>query len=116
LLDFVMSAVLSLREWIEFRLRDNYFLVRPAHGDELADKWHLQLALRFSRLFRVRMFGKPMRKGVKQTEVLVHVLVFDECSAHDDLRNQIQRDDVGSSHRYGYQLRDNQTQRHTTNS
>ena len=60
------------------------------------------------------MFGKPMRKGVKQTEVLVHVLVFDECSAHDDLRNQNQRDDVGRSLRVGYQRRDNQTQRHAT--
>src|SRR6516225_12415367 len=103
-----MGVVLPPCEWIEFRLRDNHFLVRPAHADELADKWHLKLTLRFSRLFRVRMFGKPMRKGVKQTEVPVHVLVLDERAAHDDLRNQNQRDDIGRSLRVGYQRGDDQ--------
>src|SRR4029453_6661570 len=50
LLNFVMSTVLALRKGIELGLGDNHFFVRPAHGDELTDKWHLQLALRLSRL------------------------------------------------------------------
>src|SRR4029450_6401443 len=74
LLNFVMSAVLAFRKRIELGLGNDHFFVRPTHGNELADKWHLQLALRFSRLFRVWMFGKPMGKGIKQTEVPVHVL------------------------------------------
>src|SRR5206468_6963411 len=46
LLNFVISAILPPRERVEFGLSNNHLFVRPAHGDELADKWHLQLALR----------------------------------------------------------------------
>src|SRR4030095_5103145 len=112
LLNFVMSAVLALGKRIELGLGDDHFFVRPAHGDELADKWHLQFALRFSRLFRVRMFGKPVRKGINQAEVPVHVLVFDERATHNDLWNQNQRDDIGRCFRVGHQRRDNETQRY----
>src|ERR1700745_3526637 len=52
-----------------------------------------------------------MRKGIKQTEVPVHVLVFDERAAHDDLWNQNQRDYIGRGVRVGKERRENETQR-----
>ena len=49
---------------------------------------------------------------MKQSEVPIHVLVFDQCAAHDDLRNQNERHDVGRRLRVGHQRRDEQTQRY----
>jgi hypothetical protein len=60
LLNFIISPILPPRERIEFGLGDNHLFVRPAHGDELADQWHLQFALGFQCLVRARMFGNPM--------------------------------------------------------
>jgi hypothetical protein len=53
----------------------------------LTDKRNLQLAFRLSVFVCARMFGEPMLERIKQTEVAIHVLVFDERAAHDDLRN-----------------------------
>ena len=114
LLNFVISAILPPRQGIEFGLSNNHLFVRPAHGDELADKWHLQLALRLHRFLGVRVLRKPMRERMKQSEVAVHILVLDQCATHDDLRNQNQRDDVGRSLRVGHQGGDDQTQRYAT--
>ena len=85
--DLALRAVLSPRQRIELGLRDNHLFIRPAHGDELTDKRNLQFAFRFSVFFCARMFGEPMREGIKQTKVSIHVLVFDERATHDDLRN-----------------------------
>src|SRR6266704_3512268 len=87
LLNLVMGAVLALGKRIELGLGNNHFFVRPAHCDELTYERYLQFALRLSRLFRVGMFGKPVRERVNQIEVTVHVLVFDERATHDDLWN-----------------------------
>ena len=53
-----------------------------------------------------------MRERVEESEVPVHVFVFDERPTHDDLRNQHQRDDVGRRFRIGDERRDKQTKRH----
>ena len=58
------------------------------------------------------MFGEPVRKGINQAEVPVHVLVFDERATHNDLWNQNQRDDIGRCFRVGHERRDNETQRY----
>ena len=56
------------------------------------------------------MFGEPVRKGINQAEVPVHVLVFDECATHNDLWNQNQRDDIGRGFWVGHERRDYETQ------
>ena len=62
--DLALASVLPPRQRIELGLRHNHLFVRPAHGDELTDKWNLQLAFHFSVLIRARMFGEPMREGI----------------------------------------------------
>ena len=58
------------------------------------------------------MLGEPAGESVNQRQVPVHVLVFDERAAHDDLGNQNQRHDVGRRFRIGHDRRNHQTQRH----
>src|SRR5205823_6954318 len=94
-IDLALGSVLAACHRIQFRLRHNHFLIRPAHADELANEWHLQFAVHFLVLFLVRMLRKPTRKRIDKREVAVHVFIFDECATHDDLRNQNQRYNIG---------------------
>src|SRR6266403_1737020 len=87
LFDFALCSVLPPCQRVELCLRDNHFFVRPAHGDELTDKGHLELAPHFLFLLLAGMLGEPMRERIQQSEVSVHVLVLDESATHDDLRN-----------------------------
>src|SRR5207237_4899918 len=104
--DFTLRSVLPLRQWIELGLRDNHLFVRPAHGDELTDKWHLKLAPHFLFLLFAGMLSEPMRERVEESEVPVHVLVFYERPTHDDLPNPHQRYDASRRIRVGDERRD----------
>ena len=53
-----------------------------------------------------------MRKRIKQREVPIHVLIFNECPAHDNLRNQNERDNVGRRFRIRDQRGNQQAKRH----
>ena len=110
-LNFVAGSILPARQRVELRLCENNLFVRPTHGDKLTNKWHLQLALHLLALIRARMFGEPMRERINQSEVPVHVFILDEGSAHNDLRNQDERDDVGGRFRIGNERRNDQTKR-----
>ena len=54
------------------------------------------------------MLGEPAAEGINQREVAVHVLIFDERSTHDDLRNQDERNNVCRRFRIGHDRRDDQ--------
>ncbi len=89
--------------------RHNHLLIRPRHGDELADEWHLQFAVHLLVLFFVRMLRKPARESVDEREVCGHVLIFNERATHDDLRIKDQRHDVGAV--FGSETREEITSR-----
>src|SRR6266487_146927 len=112
-LNFVTGSILPAGQRVELGLRENDLFVRPTHGDKLTNKWHLQLALHLLALIAARMFGEPMRERINKSEVPVHVLILDEGAAHDDLRNQNERDDIGRRFRIGNERRNEQTERHT---
>ena len=59
------------------------------------------------------MFVKPARERINQTEVAVHVLILNESAAHQDLRNQNQRNDVGCGLGVGYERRNEKAQGET---
>ena len=56
------------------------------------------------------MLGEPAGESVNEREVSVHVLILDQRAAHDDLRNQDERDDVGRGFRIGHERRNDQAQ------
>ena len=53
-----------------------------------------------------------MRERINEHEVAVHVLVFDERAAKDNLRNQDERYNVGGGFRIGHERRNEQPKRH----
>ena len=58
------------------------------------------------------MLAEPVAERIEQGEIAIHVLVFDERAAHDDLRNQNQRDDIGRGFRIGHKRGNDQPERH----
>ena len=60
------------------------------------------------RLARFGIFGKPPADGVDEIEVLVHLFVFDQRAAQDDLRDEDHRDDVDRRLAFADQTRNKQ--------
>ncbi len=106
--DLLLRFFLAFREWIEFRLRHHQLLVGPAHGDKFTDEGNLKAAVHLARFIAVRMLLEPARESVDQSEVPVHVLVFDHRAAHDDLGNEDERNDVGGRFRVVHERGDDQ--------
>ena len=57
------------------------------------------------------MLGEPAGERVNQGEVPVHVLIFNERAAHDDLWNQNERHDVRRGFRIGHETGNDETKR-----
>ena len=113
--DPLLQAILPDRERVQLRLRDDQGLVAVVRGDEPGERGDAELrVVARGRLGDFRVGPEPAVERIDQVEILVHLLVFDQRAAKDELRDEHERDEVCGRLGIGNQAGNNQAQRDAT--
>ena len=108
--DLVLDCFLAAGEGIQFGLREDQRLVGPSGRHELTDERNHQVAS--GRHGAVGMGVHPFLDRVNKVQIAIHLLVFDQGAAQDDLRNQDGRDNQDAGFAFRDQGGDDQSDRH----
>ncbi|MEY5014167.1 MAG: hypothetical protein RIS92_525 [Verrucomicrobiota bacterium] len=95
LIDFRLDSVLAFGERVELGLGDDEGFVGVVSGDEFGDGGDTEALIFWCGGFGI-VFEDPFLDGEEEVGVAVHLFVFDEGAAEDELRDEDQWDAVGS--------------------
>ena len=110
-MDHRLDSFLTAGEGVEFCLRKNESLIGPAGRHDFANEGDIEIAMR--RHGGIWVPVHPLLDRVDEIEVAVHLLVFDQGSAENNLRNEHDRYNENASLAFRYESGDEQAYRRT---
>ena len=106
IVDHRLDGFLAAGEGIEFRLCKNESLIGPAGRHDLANEGDMKIAPCGHGAIGVSVC--PLLDGVDEIEVTVHLLIFDQGAAENDLRNEDDRNNENAGLTLRYERGDEQ--------